>query len=208
MMMDVLQILKDAGAILDGHFIGNSGRHLATYVNKDAWLPNTELVSYICRVMAELNKDNDIDVVVAPAVGGVPLSQWTAHHLSEITGKRVLSLFTEKTSENRQVLNRKYDKLVEGKRVLVVEDTVSTGASVKKTIEAVKAAGGNIIQLTLIVNRDPKNVTEKTFGVPIHALVDLPMASYGEDEVPDWLKAIPINAELGHGKEYLTSHGR
>ena len=135
-MDDVVQILKDAGAILEGHFIGNSGRHLALYMNKDAFLPRTDIVSQICLMFAELDKDIDVDVVVGPAIGGIPLSIWTAHHLSEITGKRILSIFTEKTPENGQILKRGYDQLVKGKRVLAVEDTVTTGGSVKKTTDA------------------------------------------------------------------------
>ena len=206
-MDDVVQILKDSGAILEGHFIGVSGRHLSMYVNKDAWLPHTALVSRICRLIAEANKDKNIEVVVGPAVGGIPLSQWTAYHLSEITGREVLSLFTEKTSENGQIFKRGYDKVVPGKRVLAVEDTVTTGGSVKATIDAIVAAGGNLVQLTIILNREPANVNSATFGVPMNALAELPSESFAENEVPDWLKKIPINTTVGHGAKYLKEHG-
>jgi len=207
-MEDVVRLLKEAGAILEGHFVGASGRHLSIYVNKDAWLPQTDLVSKICRMVAELNKDKGIEVVVGPAVGGIPLSQWTAHHLSEITGRTVLSVFTEKTPDNGQALKRGYDALVKGKRVLAIEDTVTTGGSVKKTIDAVKKAGGNLVQLTILVNREPANVTTSTFGVPMNALADLPSESFAENEIPEWLKKIPINATLGHGAQYLKEHGK
>ncbi len=205
-MDDVVQILKDAGAILEGHFVGVSGRHLPIYINKDAWLLHTGLVSRVCRMLAEMNKDKGIEVVVGPAVGGVVLSQWTAYHLSQITGKDVLSVFTEKTPEGGQILKRNYDQIVSGKRILAVEDTVTTGGSVKKTIDAITAAGGDVVQLSLIVNRDPKNVTQATFGVPVNALAEMSMESFGEDEVPDWLKKIPINASVGHGAKYLKEH--
>lgn len=207
-MNDVLQILKDAGAILEGHFVGTSGRHLPVYINKDAWLLHTGLVSKICRMLAELNKENNIDVVVGPAVGGVVISQWTAFHLSEITGREVLSVFTEKTPEGGQILKRNYDKVVAGKRILAVEDTVTTGGSVKKTIEAIQSAGGNIVGLSLIVNRNPKEVTAEAFGIPVSALAEINMESYEEHEVPDWLKAIPINTEFGHGAKYLKEHSQ
>ena len=205
-MEDVLHILKDAGAILEGHFIGTSGRHLSVYVSKDAWLPKTELVSKICRMIAEKNKDLDVDVVVGPAVGGIPLSQWTAHHLSQISGKQVLSVFTEKTEDENQIFKRGYDALVKGKKVLAVEDTLTTGGSVKKTIDAVHMAGGDVVSLTVIINRDPAHITEETFGVPFTALAELPSESYGEDEVPEWLKKIPIETKVGHGAKYLKEH--
>ena len=205
-MNDVEKLLRDAGAVLDGHFIGTSGKHLSGYVNKDAFLPDTAVVSAICRKFAELNADKEIEAVVAPALGGLPLSQWTAHHLTAITGKKVLSLFTEKDSVGVQVFKRGYNKLVKGKRVLVVEDTVATGGSVKTVIDKVIEAGGNVIQLSLIVNRDPERITSDIFGVPMNALVDIPMRSFTEEEVPDWLKVIPIRTDVGHGAKYIKEH--
>jgi len=205
-MDDVIKLLKDSGAVLEGHFIGTSGRHLHGYLNKDAFLPHTGVVSKLARKFAELNKDLNIEVVISPAVAGIPFSQWTAHHLSEMTGKEVLSLFTEKTSDNNQIFKRGYDKLVKGKHVLIVEDTVATGGSVQKVVKAVEEARGKIVQISIVVNRDPENVNEKTFGYPLSALCVIPMPSFAENEVPDWLKTMPIRTEVGHGTKYLQEH--
>jgi len=205
-MKDALTLLKESGAILEGHFVGNSGRHLSVYINKDAFLPDTDIVSALCRMTAEAHKDKDIDIVVGPAVGGIPLSTWTAHHLSELTGRKILSVFTEKGADDAQIFKRGYDKLVNGKKVLAVEDTVTTGGSVKKTIDTVHAAGGTVVQLGIIINRDPEHVNEETFGVPMSALAEYPSESYAEDEVPDWLWDIPINTTFGHGAKYVESH--
>jgi orotate phosphoribosyltransferase len=205
-MDDVVQILKNAGAILEGHFIGTSGRHLSLYVNKDMVSPHPGAVSKIGRLFAELNKEKEIEAVVSPAVGAIALSQWTAYHLSEMTGKDVLSLFTEKTSENGQEFKRGYDLMVKGKKTLVVEDTAATGGSVKKTYDAVVAAGGNVVQVSLMVNRDPGRINAETMGFPLNWLGVVPAESWGEDEVPDWLKKIPINTTVGHGAKYLKEH--
>ncbi|MBY0539174.1 phosphoribosyltransferase [Patescibacteria group bacterium] len=205
-MDDVVKILKETGAVLEGHFIGTSGRHLHGYMNKDKFLPHAKIVSEFSRMFAELNKDKNIEVVVSPAVAGIPFSQWTSYHLSLITGKEVLGLFTEKTPENGQIFKRGYDQLVKGKRVLVVEDTVATGGSVKKVIDTVRAAGGEVVQVSILVNRDPDNVNEKTFGCPLNSLAVIPMPSFAEDEVPDWLKAMPIRTDVGHGAKYLQEH--
>ncbi|MBV9349428.1 MAG: phosphoribosyltransferase [Patescibacteria group bacterium] len=209
-MDDVLAILKEAGAIVEGHFIGISGRHLSVYVNKDAWLPRTDLVSKVCRMIAESNAENGIEAVVGPAVGGIPLSQWTAHHLSQLTGKTVLSLFTEKTQDDGQAFSsrRGYDKLVKGKRVLAVEDTVTTGGSVMKSLNAIREAGGELIHLTIIVNRDPAHINSELFGVAMNALAELPSESYAEEELPEWLKQIPVNTVLGHGAKYMKEHSQ
>lgn len=205
-MDDVVKILKDAGAIIEGHFIGTSGRHMSVYISKDLWFPHTETVSKVCSMLAELNKDKNIDVVVGPALGGIVLSTWTAYYLSKITGKEVLSLFTEKTPENGQIFKRGYDKIVKGKRVLLVEDTVATGSSIRKVVDAIREAGGDLVQISLVINRVSKNVNPETFGVPLNALGEVPAETYGEDEVPDWLKKVSINTQFGHGEKYLKEH--
>lgn len=207
-MKDALTLLKEAGAIMEGHFIGVSGKHLSGYVNKDAFLPDTEIVSELGRMLAEAHKDKGIDVVVGPAVGGIPLSTWTAHHLTLLTGKKVLSVFTEKTGDGgrEQILKRGYDKLVNGKKILAVEDTVTTGGSINSTIEAIQQAGGEVVQLALIINRDPRNVTEDTFSVPMSSLAEIQTETFAEDEVPDWLREIPINTTYGHGAKYVAEH--
>lgn len=207
-MKDALTLLKETGAILEGHFIGVSGKHLSGYVNKDAYLPHVDVVSLLGRMLAEQHRDKNIEVVVGPAVGGIPLSTWTAHHLSEMTGKKVLSIFTEKTGEGgrEQILKRGYDMLVSGKRVLAVEDTVTTGNSIKSTITAIQRAGGNVVQLALIINRDPRTVTKDTFSVPTSWLAEIQTETFTEEEVPEWLKKIPINTTYGHGAQYLKEH--
>lgn len=207
-MENVVQILKDAGAILEGHFIGTSGRHLALYINKDVILPKVDVVSKIGRMFAELNKDKNIEVVAAPAVAAIPFSQWTAHHLSEITGREVLSVFTEKTADNGQEFAEKrgYGNLVKGKRVLVVEDVSTTGGSVKKTVEAVQEAGGEVVQTSLMINRDPDHINSDTMGFPLNELGVMPTESWGEGEVPEWLLGVPINTHVGHGAAYVKAH--
>jgi len=207
-MKDALTLLKDAGAIMEGHFIGVSGKHLSGYVNKDAFLPHTAIVSELGRMFAEEHKDKDIDVVVGPAVGGIPLSTWTAHHLTNLTGREVLSVFTEKVGDGgrEQVLKRGYDTLVAGKRILAVEDTVTTGGSILSTIKAVQNAGGKVVQLGLIINRDPRSVSADTFPVPTSWLAEIQTETFTEEEVPDWLWNIPINTTYGHGAAYVKEH--
>ena len=107
-MIDVISILKKVGAILENdHFVGNSGRHMAAYVNKDRLYPHTEETSQVGLFFAEKFKDADIDVVVGPAFGGIILSQWTAYHLSKLKKKEVLGIYTEKLPDESQVFNPK-----------------------------------------------------------------------------------------------------
>src|SRR3989344_4717889 len=100
-MNDVIEILKKVGAVItDSHFVGTSGKHFATYINKDALYPHGNETARIARMFADQAKNLDVDMVVGPALGGIILSQWTAHFLSEKTGKYILSIYTEKTADN------------------------------------------------------------------------------------------------------------
>lgn len=204
-MNDILQILKSVGAIItDSHIIYTSGKHGSFYINKDALYPHTEKLSQVGKMFAEKHKDLDIDVVVGPAIGGIVLSTWTAYHLSLIKNKEVLGVYTEKTSDNDQVFKRGYDKLVEGKNVLVVEDVTNTGGSVKKVINSVKEIGGNVIASCVMVNRDPENITSELVGAPFSALGVFKAEAYEESDCPFCKNNIPINTDVGHGKKYLA----
>src|SRR3989338_3469113 len=175
---NVISILKKVGAVLtNDHFVYTSGKHGSVYINKDAVYPHTAETSQIGKLFAEKYKDKDIDVVVAPAVGGTILSQWTAYHLSNLKGKEVLMAYTEKdkgtlasAAESEHIFRRGYDKLVKGKNVLVVEDLTTTGISVKKVVDAVKNLGGKPIAVCVMVNRDPEHVNSELVGAPFSAL--------------------------------------
>ena len=203
---EVLEILKRTEAVItDSHFVGTSGRHFATYINKDALYPHGKETSKIAKIFADKAKDLGVDVVVGPALGGIILSQWTAHHLSEITGKEILGVYTEKTADNGQALNRGYDKLVNGKKVFIVEDLTTTGGSVKKVVEAVQAAGGKVMAVSVMVNKSPKIVTSEFFGVPFLPLSVLEVPNYEEGSCPLCESGVPINTSIGHGKKYLET---
>lgn len=209
MKKDVISILKSVGAIItNSHFVGTSGRHMSDYVNKDALLPHTKKVSEIGKLFAEKFKNKNVEVVVSPAVAGIPFSQWTAYYLSKVSKKEVLSVFTEKTIENDQIFKRGYDAVVKNKRVLVIEDTTTVGSSVKKVINVVKKAGGKIVAVCVMVNRDPKIVNSKTMGAPFYSLAVFKTPSYEEKKCPLCKNGIPINTTVGHGKKFLETKNK
>lgn len=202
--MKVIEILEKVGAILkNDHFIGTSGLHLDTYLNKDALYPHTEETSEVCKMFAEKYKDKNIDTVVAPALGGIILSQWTAYHLSNICGKEIFGVYTEKTVDGGQIFTRGYDSYVRGKNILVLEDNVLTGGSVKKVVDVVKNAGGNIVGVCAMVNRN-KEVTSDSIGAPFDALAHFYLPSYKPEECPMCKNGVPVNMKVGHGKKLLN----
>lgn len=215
-MNDVVSILKKIGAVLtDDHFVYTSGKHGSVYINKDALYPHTEETSQVGRMFAEKFKDADIDVVAAPAVGGTILSQWTAYHLSKLKGKEILSAYTEKdkgttasAAESEQIFRRGYDKIVSGKKVLVIEDLTTTGISVKKVVDAVRAIGGTVVEVCVMVNRDPKNVNSETIGAPFSSLGVILADAIDADKCPLCKAGKPINTSVGHGKKFLEEKSR
>jgi len=205
-----LAILEKIGAIItNDHFVYTSGKHGSAYIRKDKLYPYTSLTSKVCRMIAEQVKDWDIEIVVGPSVGGIVLSQWTAYHLSRITKREVLSVFTEKSYDDmaiydlQQKFKRGYDYLVKGKKTLVVEDLTNTGDSVKKVVERVKEAKGKVVGVYVLVNRNPLNVHSRKIGVPFHSLGVFRAEAWDEKECPLCKKGVPINTEVGHGKEFL-----
>jgi orotate phosphoribosyltransferase len=207
-MSQVLEILKKTGAVIsDSHFVGTSGAHFAIYVNKDALYPHTADTSEVCRLFAQKVKDLEIDTVVGPALGGIILSTWTAHHLSQIKGKEVYGVYTEKTADNGQQFTRGYDKFIKRKKVYIVEDLTTTGESAKKVVEAVKSAGGEVVAVSVMVNRSPKTVTKEYFGIPFLPLEEFEVPTYKDGACPLCDAGVPINTSVGHGKKYLEAKG-
>lgn len=202
----VLQILGEVGAVItDSHIVYTSGKHGTAYVNKDAVYPHTVQTSRLCRAIAKEFIHDNVEVVIAPAIGGVILSQWAAYHLTQIIGREVLGVYAEK-SENGEVfiIKRGYDRLIVGKNVLVVEDVLTTGGSVKKVIETVRILGGKVVGLGVLCNRGgitPQDVSD----VPkLTALVNVKLDAWGGADCPLCKENIPINIDVGKGREFLA----
>ncbi len=210
-MKTIFDILKETGALItDNHFVYTSGKHGSVYINKDAIYPHTGKASEVGKLLAQEVKDINIDVVVGPMIGGIILSQWTAYHLSKSRGKEVLGVYTEKDSESSQVFGRRgYDKLVVGKNILIVEDMTTTGASVRKVVDTVKAAGGNVVTVGVMIDRSDQGMTQDIIGAPFFTLGRLTTEVFEAQDCPLCKKGVPINTKIGHGKKFLEEqkHG-
>jgi len=105
--------------------------------------------------------------------------------------------------KKNQIFTRGYDKLVEGKNVLVIEDLATTGGSVLKVVNSVKNAGGNVVAVSVMVNRNPDHVNSEMMGVPFSALSVLKADAVDEEECELCKENIPINTTVGHGRKYV-----
>ena len=203
---EVFEALGRVGALItNSHVVYTSGKHGSAYVNKDALYPHTGLTSEACRAIAEMFAHYVIDAVVAPAVGGVILSQWIAYHLTDLTGREVLAVYAEKDDEEDDgfIIKRGYDKLITGKEVLAIEDILTTGGSLKKVIRAARTLDANIIGAGALCNRG--GVTAEDLDVnELFSLVEADLEAWDEPVCPLCAAGVPINTDVGKGRQFLA----
>lgn len=171
--VDVLKIFKSTEALLEGHFLLTSGRHSNQYFQCAKVLQYPEYTAEICSIIAEHFKDFEIDTVIAPAMGGMIVGYEVARQLN----KR--SIFTER--ENKEMTLRRGFSLSKGEKVLVCEDVITTGGSVKEVIEIVKKFDAQIVGVASIVDRSNGKVD---FGFPLFSTLKLDVVSYEPDNCP------------------------
>lgn len=200
----VLDILQKAGAFRTGHFVLTSGLHGDSYILKDAMYAHTKETSEVCREMAERFRDANVEAVIGPAIGAAILAQWTAHHLSDLTGREVYAVYADKDGQGGFIIKRGYDEVIKGKNTLIVEDLTTTGGSIKKVVEAARAAGAKVVGAIAICNRG--GVTKEAAGNPpvLGSLLDVEMEQWPEAECELCERGIPVNTDVGHGKAFLA----
>lgn len=201
---EVLDLLQKVGAFRAGHFVFTHGAHSDTYVLKDAMYAYTRETSQVCREMAERFKDAGVESVIGPAIGAAILAQWTAYHLSELTGREVHAVYADKDGQGGFIIKRGYDQVIKGKKILVVEDLTTTGGSIKKVVDVARAAGGDVVGAIAIVNRG--DVTKEDVGDPpvFESLVTVHLESWSEHDCDLCKKGIPVNTDVGHGRGYMA----
>ncbi|ADQ04728.1 orotate phosphoribosyltransferase [Caldicellulosiruptor owensensis OL] len=176
-----IQMFKDTDALLEGHFLLSSGKHSAKYLQCARVLQYPNLSEMICRDLAQYFKDEQIDVVIGPALGAVTLSYELARQL------KCRSIFAER--EDGIMKLRRGFKIEEGEKVLVVEDVVTTGGSVREIIEIVKEYRGEIVAVAGIVDRSGGKVD---LGYPLKTLLTLEIETFDPEECPLCKEGIPI----------------
>lgn len=187
---EVRALLVQTGAIMDGHFLLTSGLHSPHYVEKFNVLQHPEYTAQLCAAMAEKFKDANIETVVGPVTGGILL----AHETGKSLGTR--AIFTERV-DGKMTFRRGFS-LREGERVLIVEDIVTTGGSIKEVIDVVKAAGAVPVAVSMLVDRSGGKAN---FGdVPSTALLTMEVETYTPESCPLCAKGIPMTKRGRTGK--------
>lgn len=174
---EVVDLYKNDGALLQGHFLLSSGLHSDTYLQSARVLQNPGHAARLCAAMMAgipeaLKKQ--ISCIVGPAMGAVLVSYECARALG------VRSLFTER--ENAQMVLRRGFSLSPGEGVLVVEDITTTGGSTRECIAAVEAAGGKVLAASAIIDRSAG--FQDFDGIPFYPLLRLPVRTWSAEDCP------------------------
>ncbi|WP_066638800.1 orotate phosphoribosyltransferase [Desulfolucanica intricata] len=178
---DIIKIFSDTKAMLTGHFLLTSGRHSNQYFQCAQVLQYPRHCETLCKELAGRFKDLGIETVVGPAVGGITVS----YEMARILGAR--SLFTER--ENGSMILRRGFNVRPGEKVLVVEDVITTGGSVKEVIDLIRNAGAEVVGAGVLVDRSNGQVD---LGVPTEALLVTSVVSYNPEECPLCKEGIPV----------------
>jgi orotate phosphoribosyltransferase len=178
---EALEIFKRAGAVKEGHFLLASGLHSPVYWEKFRILQYPNLTEKLCRLIARHFKRQRVDVVAGPMTGGIILAFETARQL----GTR--GIFAEKEGGVR-VFRRDFE-IAPGEHVLIVDDILTTGSSLRETIDAVGKLGGIVVGVGVLVDRSDKNLE---FNLPFFSCLRAPTTVYSPENCPLCAAHVPL----------------
>lgn len=195
----VLQIFKESGALLDGHFLLTSGLHSPQYFQCARVLQYPRFAEQICHEIASHFKALDIQVVIAPALGGIVVGQEVGRQLG------VRTLFTERKDGVMQL--RRGFEISRGERVLVCEDVVTTGGSVFEVINIVKSFGGQLVGVGYVVDRSGGKVKfEVDRSTGQFSLLKMDVIAYQAEACPMCKNGIPVEKPGSRNSKSETSN--
>ncbi len=178
---EYLNIFKKTGALMEGHFVLTSGRHSRSYFQCAKVLQYPQYLNLFSKIISDHFKTFDVNTVISPAVGGIVIGTRVGGDLDKRT------IFAER--ENGEMVLRRGFSISPGEKVLVVEDVITTGGSVKEVMQVVEELGGQVVGVGIIVDRSNGNIIlhDNQFSI-----VKLEVESFAENEIPEDLAKMPI----------------
>ncbi|MBQ9414835.1 MAG: orotate phosphoribosyltransferase [Clostridia bacterium] len=169
----VLEIFKQAGVLLEGHFLLTSGRHSNKYLQCAKIFRHTKYSEELCAALADHFRDDGVDVVIGPAMGAVQMAY-------EVSRSLECENFFAEREDGKMALRRGFE-VQPGQKVLLVEDVITTGGSVREVMDLVYAAGGVVVGVGSIVDRTGGKIN---FGVPFRPVISLDVESWEAADCP------------------------
>lgn len=178
---DLLALFRQTGALLDGHFVLRSGLHSRQFFQCALLLQHTNIAAEVCGRLADKLRNLECDAVISPALGGIVVGQEVGRAL----GKR--HIFAEKEAGGLVV--RRGFQIAPDERFIVAEDVVTRGGRVQQTIDIVRAHGGTVTGIGVIVDRSGGQRPD--FGCPFVSLIEMNVETFPADRLPEGLAGIP-----------------
>ena len=181
MSEDLLALFRRTGALLDGHFVLRSGLHSRQFFQCAILLQHTDIAADVCGRLADKLRGIECDAVISPALGGIVVGQEVGRAL----GKR--HIFVEKEAGGL-VLRRGFT-IAPGERFIVAEDVVTRGGRVQETVDIVRAKGGQVVGIGVIVDRS--GGARPDYGCPFVSLIEMNVETFPADDLPPDLAGSP-----------------
>ena len=203
------EVLAGLGCILEGNFFFalKSGRVARKYINVDPLLTKPALLDAAVEDMLEVipsERFRIIETIVAPAVGGIAFAYALSTAFERMTGRRPDVAFAEKQGEEFRFERMGFDKVIRGKKVLIVEDIGSSGITVKKVVDQVRLLKGRVVETCFLWNRG--NITSTQVGSPTCALITETIQDWDPEDCPDWGE-LPLVSDIGHPEKFPNYPG-
>jgi orotate phosphoribosyltransferase len=200
------QLLKEAGAFVEGgHFILSGGRHADFYINKDSLYVYPRKLDDIAVMMSDMiiTKYHNFDVILAPSVAGAVLGQNISYNLTSMLREDILFAYADKHPINSKfrTIRRGYQNIISNKKVLLIDDVVSTGTTLVGMAQAAKGLGATVVGAAVLCDRgEVRDITysDEAFEIlHIEPLVELDLKTFPSDKCPLCKAGRPIDTSLG-----------
>ena len=183
---EIEKILEESKAVLHGHFLLTSGLHSPTYLEKFRLLQFPSHTVRLCSLIADHFRESGVQVVAGPTLGGVILAFEVARQLG------VRGIYAERVDGTR--VFRRGLSIASGDRVLVVDDILTTGGSVREVINAARKAGGHVLGAGVLIDRSDGDLDLRT---PLFSCYRLAIPTYPPDQCPECKKEVPLSRPGG-----------
>jgi orotate phosphoribosyltransferase len=179
--VDLGELLESSGAVLRGHFLLTSGRHSDVYFEKFRVLERPDVLSALCTEIASHFRDKGVELVAGPTTGGIIIAFEVARQMG------LPAVYVE--SEDGKKKLRRGAQIAPGTRVLVVDDVLTTGTSIREVLQVLREHEAEAVGVGVLIDRAE---TPPDFGCPLFGSYKVQAQSFAPDDVPEWLDAIPI----------------
>ncbi len=180
----LLELFQELGVVASGHFVLSSGRHSDEYWEKFRLLEWPSITEQLCREIAERYRQSAISAVVGPTTGGALLAQEVGRQLN------TRCILAESSSQGGRELRRGF-VLHPDEKVLIVDDVLTTGLSLRETLEAITPYQPNIVGIEVLIDRSG-GAASRQFSIPCSALLSVSARTYSPEECPLCAKGVPL----------------